>query len=825
MMLRIISTFLSLFLSLVPALGAQPDAWQQAEENARQAAPAIHLANRNTFGWLAHADPATGLFPRNLTDSAFWNAQDSAADNYPFMVLTAWMTDNYHLKQSMLNILAQEKKLTSRIDSLPDDFAFATQKFRTDPPDFTHIIFGAAEYAKDGLIPITEWMGPSPWLDRMQGLIADIWKNAPVDSPGGKLPSGILEVNGDLLQTMGRLYWLTGDDRYKNWCFRLADRYLLETSLLDADSLPLRDHGCEIIGGLSEAYVMASREDPDRAERYRPRIHAILDSILAHGLNEDGLMFNAFNPRTGQPVGKGITDNWGYVYNAFLTVAMLDEKPGYREAVARGLASIHKAPPKYWTLGMDEMADSVEGAINLCNRLPDASALQWVDECMKLMFAAQRPDGTLEGWHGDGNSTRTALMYALWKTQGITASPWTEDLQIGAAREADGTLRVWLQSGWSWAGRLRFDRPRHRDYFHMPFDYPRINQLPEWFAVEVLGKYSVQPEGGAETIVTGEELLSYPLSLKANQPSRLTIKPIPQTAAQRTMRYTSRPREAAVAWQKELRGKFFDLLKLGDLRRARIPLDAKIVSTGDKGEYTHHELLLRSTPKSMIEVVLTIPKDAKGPCPAVVCINGHGGNRHIVYNPSSPYKAFADALARKGYITIATGVGQHEVREPDRTLMGERLWDLMRCVDYLESRPEVDRKKIGCAGLSLGGEMSMWLAAMDERVAATVSSGYLTTMDQMEIGHCMCWKFDGLRELADWADVYALAAPRAMQCQNGLSETPDMFIVPLARQALREIQPIYQDLGAPDALELCVHPGGHVVDVPSLLSFFERRFK
>jgi hypothetical protein len=146
-------------------------------------------------------------------------------------------------------------------------------------------------------------------------------------------------------------------------------------------------------------------------------------------------------------------------------------------------------------------------------------------------------------------------------------------------------------------------------------------------------------------------------------------------------------------------------------------------------------------------------------------------------------------------------------------------------VDYLESRPEVDKKRIGCAGLSLGGEMAMWLAAMDERVAATVSSGYLTTMDQMEIGHCMCWKFDGLRELADWADVYALAAPRAMQCQNGLAETPDMFIVPLARQALREIQPIYRDLGAPDALELCVHPGGHVVDVPSLLSFFDRRFK
>ena len=49
--------------------------------------------------------------------------------------------------------------------------------------------------------------------------------------------------------------------------------------------------------------------------------------------------------------------------------------------------------------------------------------------------------------------------------------------------------------------------------------------------------------------------------------------------------------------------------------------------------------------------------------------------------------------------------------------------------------------------------------------------------------------------------------------------------MPLARQALREIQRIYKDTGAPGAIELCVHPEGHVVDVPSLLSFFERRFK
>jgi hypothetical protein len=293
----------------------------------------------------------------------------------------------------------------------------------------------------------------------------------------------------------------------------------------------------------------------------------------------------------------------------------------------------------------------------------------------------------------------------------------------------------------------------------------------------------------------------------------------------RAMRYTSGSRETAVAWQKELRGKFFDLLKLSDLRKMDIPLDAKVITTTDQGDYTLQEMTLRSTPGREIKVLLGVPKNAKGPCPAVVCIHGHGGTRSVVYDGKSIYRGFADALARKGFITIATDVGQHEVYENGRTLMGERLWDLMRCVDYLQGRPDVNKARIGCGGLSLGGEMAMWLGAMDERVAATVSSGYLTTMDQMELGHCPCWKFDGLRDLADWADVYCLIAPRPLMCQNGFAETLAGFNVPLARQALGEIKPIYKDLGAPDNVELRPHLEGHVINLHSLMEFLEQRLK
>ena len=119
----------------------------------------------------------------------------------------------------------------------------------------------------------------------------------------------------------------------------------------------------------------------------------------------------------------------------------------------------------------------------------------------------------------------------------------------------------------------------------------------------------------------------------------------------------------------------------------------------------------------------------------------------------------------------------------------------------------------------------MWLGAMDQRIAATVSSGFLTTMDQMEENHCMCWKFEGLREIVDYADIYSLMAPRPLLCQNGLKEPPTQFCVPLARKAADEIKLIYRDLGQPDHMALDVHEGAHEINLPTLLAFFERHLR
>jgi len=291
----------------------------------------------------------------------------------------------------------------------------------------------------------------------------------------------------------------------------------------------------------------------------------------------------------------------------------------------------------------------------------------------------------------------------------------------------------------------------------------------------------------------------------------------------RIMRYTPRAKDRAIVWQKELRSKIIRLLKMDDLvsGKARIPLRPKTISSENRGKYVFHEMEIQSTRARSMKIVLTMPTNLKGPFPAVVAIAGHSGTRHSCYG-SGGRPGFARVLAEKGYVTISRRVSQHKAYEKGRTVMGERLWDLMRCVDFLASLKEVDARRIGCGGVSLGGEMAMWLGAMDQRVKATVSAGFLTRMDQLEKNHCLCWKFPGLRRLVDFADIYSLAAPRALLCQNGLKERPTWFTVPIAREAMKEIKLIYTDFKRPENLAFVAHKGGHEMHLPSLLTFFEK---
>ena len=118
-------------------------------------------------------------------------------------------------------------------------------------------------------------------------------------------------------------------------------------------------------------------------------------------------------------------------------------------------------------------------------------------------------------------------MYALMKTQGVTAQPWTSHLRYGAV-EHDGAVHISLYVGGDqpWSGRLVVDAPRHNSAMRLPLDWPRINQFPEWFTAKPDKTYEFQSiTDGTVTHYTGKALqASIPVSLQPNAETRITVR-------------------------------------------------------------------------------------------------------------------------------------------------------------------------------------------------------------------------------------------------------------------------------------------------------------
>jgi hypothetical protein len=504
--------------------------FSKAKENAIIANNGYRKCLKFVDGWLKEADSETGLIPRNLKGDNYWNAKDAAADNYPFMVLTTAILDREMFEGRMLNMLETEIQLTSRIDAMPDSYSFSKKGFKDDKEDLNSILFGSSEYIKDGLLPLTEWLGPSPWSDRMISILDDIWKHAPIETLYGDIPSTNVELNGEMLQTLSRIYWMTGEEKYLEWAIRLGDYYLVGDNhpTRNFRKLRLRDHGCEIVSGLCELYVTTSFAKPGKREEYKPHIHEMLDRILEVGRNEHGLFYNGIYPVDGSIQDERIADNFGYSLNGFYCVYQIDKIERYRKATIKALNSLNDNYRSFnWENGSsDGYADAIEGALNLYVREPVESTAQWLDSEIKEMWAIQKPSGIIEGWHGDGNFARTTIMYCLWKSQGTTILPWREDVKIGAV-EKNGSVFISISAENDWSGKILFDRKRHKDYMNLPYDWPRINQFPEYFTINDSDVYSVTVIGKPDIEkVSGKQLLDgFPFNIAKGEEVKLRIGP------------------------------------------------------------------------------------------------------------------------------------------------------------------------------------------------------------------------------------------------------------------------------------------------------------
>lgn len=527
-----------LFYACTPTNSFDKKHIDKATENSVLAQESFQRSLNFTKAWLEKADPESGLIPSNLKAKMdVWDPANAAADNYPFMVLTAYLLDEDLYDGVLLDILNQEKKLTSRLGVLPDVYSFSKKDFKEYPVNMGHVIFGASEYIKDGLIPLNELIGKSPWQNRMMEILEELSHYTEDFNALEKFftrASSVEEINGEMLQILSRVFWMTADYKYLNWAISIADHYLLEKDLSQMEYLRLRDHGCEIIGGLSELYLSLKKRDHPKADLYRQPLHALLDKILLHGRNEDGLFYNAINLKDLEVVDDRIADTWGYILNAYYTVWLVDQKETYHQAVIEPFNALYSKYRNYnWEprkdlspLGShDGYADAIESGINLYNREKNSDLGRWIDSEIKVMMGMQQENGIIEGWHGDGNFARTALMYALWKTQGARVSPWNENIRIGAS-SIDGETYFVISSQKEWKGKLIFDPIRHKTILHLPIDYPRINQFPEWFTVDPNLNYKIS--SSRKSIAgnySGNELLQgIPLRMREGEMVKILVE-------------------------------------------------------------------------------------------------------------------------------------------------------------------------------------------------------------------------------------------------------------------------------------------------------------
>ena len=467
---------------------------------------------------LKRIDAETGLYRADGN----WNYRDTAADCYPFLVWAAWATDKEALDGPVRKALHAEIRLCNHLDRIPVPYNFG-RKAKEDRQSFDRMIFGASEYVKDGLIAIVEATGKDEWFERMKAIEDDVWRHARVDTAYGKVPSNNIEVNGEQIQALARLCTMTGDRKYLAWAERLADYYLK-----GADFVPtrLRDHGCEIIGGLGLLLGVESEVNPAKAKEYLPPMRKMLEAILARGVNEDGLMYNGLGGKGG------LSDGWGYNYVAYLCYDMAAGEAAYRGRVVQVLRSLAK--PAYrnypWEgRSIDGYADSIEGGLYLLNRLPVPEGLAWADrEMAENVTRSREPLATARLWGThklESNGVRTVLIHALMHTRGLIARPWRQDLSLGAAAGGGG-LAIVVKAGKAWSGRLVFDIPRHRLYMGFRRDWPRMNTLPEWFTVEPDKLYTVREAGaGTEAAQTGKELhAGLPVEVPAGGEVRLLVR-------------------------------------------------------------------------------------------------------------------------------------------------------------------------------------------------------------------------------------------------------------------------------------------------------------
>lgn len=270
---------------------------------------------------------------------------------------------------------------------------------------------------------------------------------------------------------------------------------------------------------------------------------------------------------------------------------------------------------------------------------------------------------------------------------------------------------------------------------------------------------------------------------------------------------------------------------LGELPPRDRGISAQVVSIQDRERYVVEKLRLDLNGIEPVPAYFVRPKTAAGKAPAILYNHAHGGEYGIGKEEflnqrdgfqSPPYAEVLASLGICGLSMDAWVFGERATRSEMDTfkemlwkgqvLWGMMVYDSLRGIDYLASRPEVDASRIGTLGLSMGSTMAWWVAALDERVKVCVDICCLTDFQELIRtnnlkGHGIYYYVPSLLKHFTTAQINALIAPRA---HLSLAGNLDPLTPPAGLDRIdAELKQVYAAAGAPEHWRLLRYDTGH----------------
>lgn len=292
--------------------------------------------------------------------------------------------------------------------------------------------------------------------------------------------------------------------------------------------------------------------------------------------------------------------------------------------------------------------------------------------------------------------------------------------------------------------------------------------------------------------------------------------------------------DEALEWQERARRRLNRLL--GDFPRVTGPVRSRVLEKRSFRKYTRTKLELELRPGLLAMGYYLLPNSRPAKCAAVLAVPGHGkcvddlvGGPDGEGDPSQyaldcceaglavlaleqmafGHRRDARSLAENPEGGTACQVPAGAALILGRTLLGYRVLDARRALDWLAAQPEVDRSRLGMTGMSGGGTVTFFTAALEPRLKAVLVSGYFNTFKGSiySIYHCIDNFVPGILRWFEMPDIVGLIAPRWAFFEQG--EEDPIFPLRSFREGVAKAASIYKVFGVPDRTGWHTYPGGH----------------